>query len=481
MKTKIMKKLILIAAGAFLIAGAQAQTIDRSHEPKPGPAPILNIKSPVIYKLPNGITVLVVEDHRLPKVTANYYIDMGPVTEGKKAGVLSLMGGMLSEGTKTMPKAKFDEAVDRIGATVSLNSAGGYASALTRYFNHAFKLMGQALKEPAFTQESFDKLKSEEITGLKSQARSARSIAARVDNALAYGKNNPDGEFETEETIQGLTLQDVKDFYSKYIGPSRAYLTITGDIKPLDAKALATEVFGSWTGPKVSLEKIPDTPNPAKTEIDLVDVPNAVQSEISVLNLVNLKMSDPDYFPALIANYILGGGAQARLFMNLREKHGFTYGAYSSLGASRTQALFDASASVRNAKTDSAVTQFLVEINRMRTEKVTDEELSIAKALYNGSFARGLEDPARTATFASNILIYKLPADFYKTYLQKINAVTAADVQRVAQKYMDYDHLRVVIVGNQATVLPGLQKTGIPINFYDKYANPLPAPAAAGK
>ena len=473
-----MKKLIMIAAGAVLMQYAQAQTIDRSKEPAPGPAPVLNIKAPVIYKLPNGITLLVVEDHRLPKVTANYSIDAGSVTEGEKAGVLSLMGDMLNEGTKTMPKADFDEAVDKIGATVNLSWSGGYASALTRYFSDAFKLMGQALKEPAFTQESFDKLKSRDLTGLKSQARNAKAISARVTSALSYGKTHPDGEFETEESIQKLSLQDVKDFYARYITPSRGYLTITGDITPAAAKTLATEVLGSWTGPKLSLENIADAPNPGKTEIDLVDVPNAVQSEINVVNLINLRMNDPDYFPALIANYILGGGAQSRLFMNLREKHGFTYGAYSSLSAARIQSQFDASASVRNAKTDSAVTQFLAEVNRIRTEKVSDEELANAKALYAGSFARGLEDPARTATFASNILINKLPADFYKTYLQKINAVTVDDVQRVAQKYMDYNHLRVIIVGSQAQILPGLQTTGLPINFYDKYANPVTAPAA---
>jgi len=476
-----MKKYIMIAAGVLLLQHTQAQTIDRSKEPAPGPAPVLSIKDPATYKLANGITVLVVEDHRLPKVTANYMIDAGSVTEGEKAGVLDLMGSMLNEGTQTMPKAAFDEAVDKLGATVSLSWNGGFASSLTRYFTQAFTLMGAGLKEPAFTQESFDKLKSQELTSLKSQAKNAKAIAGRVTNALAYGKTHPNGEFETEESIQKLTLQDVKDFYAKYVTPSRGYLTITGDITPADAKKLATEVLGQWKGPKLELQNLPEVLNPTKTEIDLVDVPTAVQSEIHVVNLVDLKMRSPDYFPALIANYILGGGAQARLFMNLREKHGFTYGAYSSLGASRFQGMFDANASVRNAKTDSAVTEFLREITKMRTEKVTDEELANAKALYAGSFARGLEDPARTATFASNILINQLPPDFYKTYLQKVNAVTVDDVLRVAQKYMDADNLRIVIVGSAGQVAEGLKKSGIPVNMYDKFATPVTAAAPAAK
>lgn len=463
----------MIAAGALLMQYAQAQTIDRTKQPKPGPAPVLTIKDPVKYTLPNGITLLVVENHTLPKVSATYLIDAGPITEGTKAGVVNLMGQMLNEGTKTMPKAVFDEASEKLGANVGLSSSGGYASALTRYFKEAFTLMGAGLKEPAFTQESFDKLKSQTITGLKSSAKSAPAIANRVNNALAYGKNHPNGEFETEESIQALTLQDIKDAYAKYITPSRGYLTIIGDIKPEAAKVLATEVLGSWKGATLTLPKLAEVPNPAKTEIDVVDVPSAVQSEINVINLVDLKKNNPDYFPAILASYILGGGAESRLFMNLREKHGFTYGAYSSLNSGRFQETFDASASVRNAKVDSAVTEMLNEVKRIRTEKVSDEELNIAKALYNGSFALGLEDPARTATFASNILINNLPADFYKTYLQKVNAVTADDILRVARKYFSYDNTRVVVVGAASQMLDGLKKSGYPVHMFDKFANPI--------
>jgi len=470
----------MIAAGALLMQCAQAQVqLDRSKQPKPGPAPVLTIKDPLVYKMPNGITVLIVEDHRLPKVTANFVINTGPVTEGEKTGVMNIMGSMLNEGTKTMPKAAFDEAVDKIGATVTLTSDGGTASALTRYFKSAFNLMGLGLKEPAFTQESFDKLKTQAITGLKTQAKSAPAISARVTRALVYGKTHPNGEFETEERIQNLTLEDVKHAYHKYITPSRSYLTIIGDIKPAEAKLLATEVFGTWKGTILIAPRLALVANPTQTEIDVVDVPNAVQSEIRVVNLVSLKKSNPDYFPVLLANYILGGGADSRLFMNLREKHKFTYGAYSSLGSGLYQTTFQASAAVRTAKTDSAVMEILKEIRHIRTEKVSAEDLRNAKALYNGSFALGLEDPARTATFASTILINNLPPDFYKTYLQRINAVTADDVLRVARKYIDYDNTRIVVVGNASPMLDGLKKTGHPVKLYDVYANPVVAGAQA--
>ena len=475
-----MKKYIMIAAAALLMQYAHAQvTIDRTKQPAPGPAPVLVIKDPVVYKLANGITILVVEDHRLPKISASLLIDAGPITEGKKAGVVSLMGNMLNEGTKTMPKAQFDEAVEKLGASVSLSSGGGSASALTRYFKSAFSLMGQALKEPAFTQESFDKLKTQTLTELKSNEKSAKAIASRVDNALVYGKTHPDGEFETEETIQALTLQDVKNAYHKYITPSRSYLTIIGDIKPEAAKLLAEEVFGKWQGAVLTLPILAKVPNPAKTEIDVVDVPNAVQSEINLINLVNLKKSDPDYFAALLANYLLGGGSDSYLFTDLREKHGFTYGAYSRLGSGRFQSTFNASASVRTPKTDSAVTEFLNQVKRIRTEKVTDEQLKDAKALYNGSFALGLEDPARIATFATTIRTEKLPADFYKTYLQKVNAVTADDVLLAAQKYMNYDNIRVVVVGNASKMQDGLNKLGYPVKAYDAFATPVSATQSA--
>ena len=473
-----MKKYIILMAVALGLQQASAQTIDRTHPPKAGPAPVLTIKDPVKYKLPNGITILVVEDHRLPKVSATLLIDAGPRKEGAKAGVLGMMGGMLSEGTKTMPKAAFDEAVEKLGADVNLSSTGGSASALTRYFPRAFELMGLGLKQPAFTQESFDKLKTQTITSLRNEANSAPAIAGRVVNALAYGKNHPEGEFETEETVNKLTLQDVKTFYAKYITPSRSYLTFVGDIKPAEAKALAEKVFGSWKGAPLTLPVLAPVANVAKTEVDMVDVPTAVQAEIHVINIVNLKKNDPDYFPALLANYILGGNADSRLFMNLREKRKFTYGAYSSLGTGRFQTLFDASAAVRNEKADSAVMEFVDQIRRIRTEKVTDDELRIAKALYNGSFALGLEDPARTATFAGNILINNLPADFYKTYLQKVNAVTTDDILRVAKKYMSNDP-RVVIAGNASQIEPGLKKAGYTVKNYDAFANPVKAAQTA--
>ncbi len=468
-----MRKIFLIISGALLLQNGMAQKIDRTQPPKPGPAPTIKIGNPVKYQLSNGITVLVVENHKLPKVTASYSIDAGPITEGAKTGSLDLMGQMLGEGTKVRSKAAFDEAVDRMGANVNLSANGGSASSLTRYFDSAFMLMAEALQKPAFKKESFDKLKSQYITGLKSNEKSVTAVASRVTSALMFGTEHPSGEFATEESITSLSLNDVEQAYKKYVSPSRGYLTFVGDITPVKAKALAEKAFAGWKGAPVSLEKLAVVSNPEKTVVNLVDMPNAVQSEIRITNLVSIPMSSPDYFPVLLANYLLGGGADSKLFLNLREKHGFTYGAYSSVGSGRFQAAFVASAAVRNAKTDSAVGEVLKEINTMHTEKVSEQELKNAKALYNGSFALGLENPARVATFASNILINDLPADFYRTYLQKVNAVTTDDIQRVAKKYFNFNNSRVIVVGKASDVAEGLKNLHYPVETFDRYARPV--------
>jgi zinc protease len=468
-----MKKIIIVALGVLALQNSFAQKVDRSKKPAAGPAPIITLKDPVVYTLPNGMTVLIVENHKVPKVRASFTIDAGPITEGSKAGVMDLMGGMLSEGTTSMSKEKFDEAVDMIGADVSIRSNGGNASALTRYFEKALTLMADGIQNPSFPQAAFEKLKSQSITGIKSNEKSAKVISSRVANALSYGKNSPMGEFTTEETVKSIMLDDVKNAYKNYITPSRSYLTFVGDITPAAAKALVAKVFGKWTGKKLELPALPTVPNPAKTEVNFVDLPTAVQGEMTVTNLINNPMNGNEYHALLLANQILGGGAESKLFMNLREKHGFTYGAYSNVGRGRFQSMFTAGAAVRSDKVDSAVSELMGEIINMRDGKISPEEFAMAKAKINGSFALGMEDPARAATLASNILINNLPKDYYKVYLQKINAVTIDDIKRASKTFFSESNSRIVIVGNGKKVIPNLMRLGYTIKKFDKFANPV--------
>lgn len=459
----------------LVIQLSRAQKLDRSQRPLAGPAPIIRINDPVVYKLANGITLLVVENHSLPKISAGYSIDGGPVYEGTKAGVVGLLSEMLNEGTENNTKAQFDEKVDQIGAEVKVSATGGQVSALTEYFNDAFLLMAEALRKPAFSNESFAKLKSQRLHSLRSNEKSVPAVSNRVVNALSFGTNHPYGEFPTAQSVKEIQIEDIKEIYRKIVSPSRGYLTIIGDITPKAAKALAIKAWGDWQGNTLTFPSYNKAENPIHTEVNLIDMPNAVQSEITVINLIDLPLSSPDYHAVLLANQILGVGASGRLFQNLREKHGFTYGAYSKTGSGRVQSTFSASASVRNDKVDSALVELLREIKQIGKELVTPVELQNAKNLCNGNFAMNLESPAVGAGFASSILINDLPKNFYRTFLEKLNAVTREDVLKASKKYFDAERARVVIVGRAQDILPGLKASGYEIKQFDVYAKPVPA------
>jgi len=476
-----MKKVYFTILLAFMAIGVQAQ-IDRSKMPEPGPAPEINLKDPQRFELNNGLKVLVVENHKLPRVSIQLTLDNPPILEGDKAGVSSLTGSLLGNGSKSIPKDDFNEEVDFLGASINFGSQSAFASSLSKYFPRILELMADAAINPNFTQEEFDKEKDKLITGLKTQEKDVSAIAGRVQRALAYGTGHPYGEFTTEETVNNVNLADVQQFYNSYFVPANAYLVIIGDVTFDDVKELVTKYFTPWTKaspPSFSFSKPSDA---QYTQIDFVDVPNAVQSEITVQNLVNLQMKDEDYLPALVANRILGGGGEARLFLNLREDKGYTYGSYSRIGNDKfAPSRFSASASVRNVVTDSSVVELLKEIDRITKEPVSEKELKNTKAKYVGNFVLALERPSTIARYALNIETEGLPRDFYKTYLERINAISIDDVQAAAQKYFSVNNARVVVAGKGSEVLENLEKVNfngktIPVKFYDKYAKDAERP-----
>lgn len=473
MKTKIFSIITIL----FLSLTVSAQ-IDRTQQPKPGPAPKINLGTPKKFALPNGLQVLVVENHKLPRVSATLTIDNPPMSYGNKKGVEGLLSGMLGTGSTNTPKAKFDEEVDFLGANISFWDEGARASSLSKYFPKVLGLMADAAFNPVFTQEEFDKQMKQSLDGIKNNAKSVKAIASRVENALTYGKNHPFGEFTSEETLKNVTLQDVKDLYNKTYKPNNAYLIIIGDVNFNDIKSQVKDLFGTWKKGDLVTQKLPKVENPATTEINFIDMPNAVQSELSIINAVDLKMNDKDYYAALLANQILGGGGTGRLYKNLREDKGYTYGAYSGIGSSRYASRFKTTASVRNMVTDSAMVEAMKEINKIRYQKATQEELDIAKAKYIGNFVRNVEKPQTVASYALNILTNDLPADYYKNYLKNINAVTLNDVQNAAIKYFKGDKARIIITGKGIDVLKNLEKTAdYKINYFDKNGNPTEKPA----
>lgn len=471
MKTKIYSIITIL----FLSLSVSAQ-VDRSKMPKSGPASKINLGTPEKFTLPNGLQVLVVENHKLPRVSVTLDIDNPPMSYGNKSGVESFVGGLLGTGTTNISKEKFDQEVDYLGASINFGSERASASSLSKYFPRVLELMADAAFNPVFAQEEFDKQMKQALDGIKSNESSVTAIASRVDRLLTYGKNHPYGEFTTEETLKNVTLQDVKDLYAKTFKPNNGYLVIIGDVDFNTVKKQVTTLFSGWKKGVMTPQVLPQVTNPKTTEINFINMPNAVQSELAIINAVDLKMGDKDYYAALLANQILGGGGTGRLYKNLREDKGYTYGAYSGIGANRIASRFKASASVRNMVTDSAVVETMKEINKIRYQKATEEELKIAKAKYVGNFIRAVERPSTIAGYALNILQNNLPANYYENYLANINAVTLDDVQNAAIKYFRGDKARIVITGKGIDVLKNLEKGDYKINYFDKEGNPTVKP-----
>lgn len=472
-----MKKFVYIAASLFLTITMQAQ--DRP-QPKPGPAPSINIKKPESFTLKNGLKVLIVENNKLPRVSYTLTMDNPPYAEGAKKGVSDILSAMIGNGTENIAKDKFNEEIDFLGANINFWASGASANGLSRYSSRLLELMSDGALNPIFVQEEFDKEKAKLIEGLKSDEKSATAIASRVESLLTYGKDHYNGEFTSEETLKNVTLDDVKLNYNTYFVPGNAYLVIVGDVDYKKTKKEVEKLFGKWkkaTAPQLTYSNPIDV---QYSQINFIDVPNAVQSEIAVVNLSKLKMTDKDYFAAILANQILGGGGEGRLFLNLREAHGWTYGSYSSLGSGKYINKFRSGAAVRNAVTDSAVVEIFNELKKIRKDLVSDEELRNAKAKYVGNFVMQIEKPTTVARYALNKETQSLPDDFYENYIKNINAVTAEDIRNAANKYFLADNSRVVIVGKASEVLPSLEvmskKEKMPIFYFDKFGNKTEKP-----
>lgn len=468
-----MKKSILILSSLFLTTIMQGQIIP---QPKPGAAPTIKIGKPVIFELKNGLKVMVVENHKLPRVSFSLTLDNDPYTEGDKKGVADMTSSLMGSGTTKISKTAFNEEVDFLGANINFSSNGASASTLSKYSGRVLELMADGALNPNFTQEEFDKEKAKLIESLKANEKSVAAVAARAADVLTFGKNHPSGEYVSEATLKNVTLADVKTNYNTYFVPSNAYLIIVGDVEFNETKKMVEKFFGSWKRAIAPSITYSDPKDVQYSQINFIDMPNAVQSEVTVVNISNLKMTDPDYFAVLIANQILGGDFNSYINMNLREAHGWTYGARSSIRGDKHISSFKATTQVRNTVTDSTVVEIFKEFKKIRTEKVTDEMLANVKAGYIGRFVMQIEKPQTVAGYALRIQTQNLPADFYENYIKNISAVTAEDILRVSNKYFLADNSRVVIVGKATDVVPGLEKLKIPVLYFDKYGNPTAKP-----
>ena len=468
-----MKNIASLLLSFFLVYSIQAQN---NTQPKPGPAPQINIGKPQSFELKNGLKVMVVENHKLPRVSFNLSIDNAPYLESSKKGTSELTSSLIGSGSEKISKDAFNEEIDFLGASIRFSNKGAYASGLSKYSQRILELMVEGALNTVFTNAELDKEKTKLIESLKTVEKSVPTVARRVENVLSYSKNHPFGEYLTETSINTITLDDILLNYTNYFVPENAYLIVMGDVRFEEIKKQIETLFNPWqraTAPNLSYSNPKDVQN---TQINFVDMPNAVQSEICVMNLCPLKMKDSDYFASIVANQILGGDYNSYLMANLREKNAWTYDAGSRIGDSRYISRFIAYTQVRNAVTDSAIVEMLKEIKRIRTQKVSDKELQNVKASYIGQFVMEIEKPETIAGYALNIKTQGLPEDFYEKYIEKINAVTAEDVMRVANKYILPDQERIVVVGKGADILPALEKLKIPILYFDKYGTPTEKP-----
>lgn len=466
-----MNKISIFLFAALCSTATTFAQVDRSRYPEPGPAPQINIGDPATFTLPNGLNVFVVENHKLPRVTYSLVIDRDPILEGDKAGFTSFVGEMLMGGTTTRSKDELDEAIDRIGAHISASSTSANASSLKKYNDQLLALFADVLFNPGFPQAELDKLKKQAISGLAAAKEDPNIIAQVVHSAVMYGKDHPYGESATEKTVENVQVDDIRRYYNTYFKPNIAYLAIVGDITVSEAKSLVNKYFSDWKSGDVPQHEWSTPQAPAGNQVVLVNRPASAQSVINVGYPFELKPNNPDVIAVSVVAGILGGGASSRLFQNLREDKGYTYGAWGSINAGKLVATLNTSASVRNAVTDSAIQEFIYELDSIAAHTITQSELDLAKAAMAGSFGRSLEQPSTIAGFAINTALQELPKDYYKNYLKNLDALTLDHVNTIAANYVHGDNLQITVVGKTGDFAEQVARFG-EVRYYTVTGDP---------
>lgn len=473
-----MKIRNFILAISVLCIGLQSLNaqLDRSKAPQPGPAPSIQLGSYESFKLKNGMQVYVVENHKLPTLAVSIRLDVDPALEGEKTGLTELLGDLIMSGTNNRTKNQLDEEIDFIGAGLNVGAGGAYGYSLSKHRDKLFELMSDVVLNPAFPTEELERIRRQYISGLQASLDEPSSIASNMAAVANFGRNHPYGEIPTEKTYGAVDVAGIQAYYKEVFTPRAAYMAIVGDITKSEAEALVNKYFGTWSGDKAPKRKLNDVQPPATSQVYIHDRSSSVQSTIRLTYPIDFTPGSDDRIAVSVLSNILGGGSTGRLYKNLRETHGFTYGAYCSFSPDRVKGEVTISADVRTEVTDSAVLEMVKEMNRIVSQPITEEELAGTKAEMTGSFARSLEDPETIARFAINSAIYGLPSDYYQSYLQKLNALTISDIKAVAQKYVKPYSFNLVVVGKRSAIEKGLLKYDADgkITFLD----PLGAPAA---
>ncbi len=475
MKKTFLHLVSLLLLGAF--AAAQTPAQEQSLQPTgkvnrlnkaPVSTEVLKVKLPRAQEitLANGLTVMVLEQHKLPQVTMALWIKSGALSDPKDSpGLASFTADMLREGTATRKSSEIAAQLDELGATFFANAefgrdlTGVSASSLSDSADKTMELMADLVLNPTFPAEELERYRRRELLGLQQQRTNAGFLARERFAKAIYGDSPLAVQSTTAEVLRAVAPDALKGFHAKYYAPNNAILGIAGDVTMAQAKALAEKYFGKWQKRDVPAGSALDVANRNAAKVYMVDRPGSVQSNI-LAGTVSLKRSDPDYIPLTIANRILGGGSSARLFQNLREDKGYTYGAYSRISSDIYPGTFVANTEVRNAVTDGSLKELMYEMKRLREEPVGATELEEAKRAIVASFALSLESTADLLNRSMSVKYYGLPADYWDTYSEQVAKVDAAKVQAIAQKYVDLPHLQIVVVGDAKQVGEAVAKYG---------------------
>ena len=443
----------------------------RSAPPKAGPAPKINIGKANTFKLDNGLQVIVVENHKIPSVSFQVSLKNEQILEFDKVGYVTMAGDLMGRGTTTKTKAEIDEAVDFIGANFNTFGSGMFGSSLTKHMPALLDVMTDVLYHPSMPADELEKIKTQTLTGLEAGKTDPNSISANMRASVLYGPKHPYGEIQTEDNVKAIDIDACRKYVNDFFIPNNAYLVIVGDITVDAAEDVANKYFGSWERKPFKPVRHRAVPDAASTQVQFANKDGAVQSVVNVSYPIDMKPNSPDVIPARVMNTILGGGFSGRLNLNLREDKAYTYGAGSNVSADRLAGSFNASASVRNEVTDSSITQIMYELDRITKEPVDAEVLQNTKNFMTGGFARSLESPQTIARFALNRFRNNLSDDYYETYLEKLNAVTVADIQAMAKKYIRPEAAHIFVVGSKDEVAETLMQFDGDgkINYYNSF------------
>ena len=444
---------------------------------------VLKVKLPRAEeaKLANGLQVVLLRSTKVPTFNMQMVVLSGGLSDpADYRGLSSFTASLLREGTKTRASKEIAEQVDALGAT--LGAGSGFSSMTTNVnagglvenFDQTLELFADVVRNPTFPQAEVDRYKNRTLAQLQLQRSFPQFLAQEQFSRAIYGTSHPASVVAPPaDSLKKLSTKDLADFHAKYYKPNNAILAIVGDVTMKEIMPKLEKAFGSWEKGDVPATTIPAAPAQGESKIYLIDRPGSVQTVLQ-LGTLGIERTSPDYFAVLLADRVLGGGPSGRLFLNLREDKGYTYGAYSGFGGSKFRGTWISSSEVRTDVTEGAMKEFMYELNRLRDEKVPAEELENAKRAIVGSFALSLEQPQSLLQNIITQKLYNLPADYWDAYPQKVDAITADDVQRVAQKYLDLGHLQVVAVGDAAKARDVLAKYG-KVEVFDADGKPVNA------